>query len=62
MVVAAEQKSLLVAGGISDQPAWFVSMLSWFIPAYDTLKFASRARMILGDEKPTVNKRESAKR
>jgi hypothetical protein len=49
MVVAVEQKKLLVAGGIADQPGWFVSALSWFGPVYDTLKFMSRAKMILGD-------------
>lgn len=48
-MVAAEQKAMLVEGGIGDQPSWFISMLSWFVPAYDTQKFVSRAKMILGD-------------
>lgn len=50
MTVAVEQKCLLVSGGISSQPGWFINLLSWFGPAYDTQKFISRARMVLGDE------------
>ena len=49
MTVAVEQKKLLTSGGISDQPGWFITLLAWFGPAYDTLKFAARAKMILGD-------------
>jgi hypothetical protein len=50
MLVAVEHKALLVAGGLSDQPSWFVSLLAWFGPAYETSKFIARAKMILGDE------------
>lgn len=49
MTVATEQKALLNSGGIADQPGWFISMLSWFGPAYDRQKFVSRAKMVLGD-------------
>lgn len=48
--VSVEQKALLVDGGLSAQPAWFVSLLAWFGPAYDTQKFIARAKMILGDD------------
>lgn len=50
LLVASEQKVLLVPGGISDQPTWFISLLAWFAPAYDTQKFVSRAKMVLGDD------------
>jgi len=50
MVVAVEQKTMLIAGGIADQPAWFVSLLAWFGPAYEGLKFMSRVRMFVGDD------------
>jgi len=49
LVVSFEQKALLVAGGIADQPAWFIEQLGWFVTAYDSNKFTSRARMILGE-------------
>jgi len=61
MVVAAEQKVLLTSGGISEQPFWFVSLLSWFAPTYDSMKFAARARMILGDGS-TPDKKRGEKR
>lgn len=49
--VAAETGSLWQAGGIADQPHWFVDLLAWFLPSYNDLKFNSRARSILGDGK-----------
>jgi len=49
MVTSVEMKKLLVSGGIADQPGWFVSLLTWFAPLYDTAKFASRVKMVLGD-------------
>ncbi len=42
LVVACEQKSLLIDGGINNQPSWFIDYLSWFAPLYDSLKFSSR--------------------
>lgn len=57
MVVAVEQKQLLIPGGLSEQPSWFVTLLAWFGPAYDFLKFMSRVKMVLGDDsKSSVNK------
>lgn len=62
MTVAVEQKTLLVEGGLANQPHWFVSFLSWFGPTYDEQKFISRARMILGDggnsKQPTGTKKQ----
>lgn len=49
LVIACEQKALLVAGGIADQPYWFIEQLSWFATEFDKQKFISKARMILGD-------------
>jgi hypothetical protein len=39
---------MLKAGGLEDQPMWFIELLGWFIPRMDSLKFASKANMILG--------------
>ena len=61
MVVAVEQKAMLTEGGISAQPTWFITLLAWFGPAYDTMKFMSRAKMILGDDsKSSVQKQPAA--
>lgn len=49
--LAAETGMMLEAGGIADQPDWWIDMLGWFVPAYDQHKFMSRARAILGDGK-----------
>jgi hypothetical protein len=65
LVVAVEQKKLLVSGGIADQPGWFINMLAWFGPAYDQHKFISRAKMVLGDDKTSgtsVDTRKPGKR
>lgn len=50
LVLSYETKQLLYSGGIAQQPAWFVDLLSWFIPRYDELKFYSRAKAILGED------------
>ena len=60
MVVSVEQRALLVAGGLSEQPGWYVSLLAWFGPAYDTQKFMSRARMVLGGESTPQQKAQDA--
>lgn len=51
LTVAADTGAMLTQGGIEDQPAWFVELLAWFLPVYDQIKFASKARMVLGDGK-----------
>jgi hypothetical protein len=53
MVIAVEQKTLLFDGGLVDQPAWFIDLLAWFSPEYDMQKFLMKAKMILGDSKPS---------
>lgn len=52
--VAAETGMMLEAGGIADQPDWWIDLLSWFLPSYDQHKFASRVRSVLGDGKKGV--------
>jgi len=54
MTVACEQKVLLVAGGIADQPGWFIKLLAWFAPRYAMQNFTQKAQMVLGkgDDKP----------
>jgi hypothetical protein len=37
-----------VAGGLYDQPAWLMDLLSWFLPKYEIMKFLRKADMILG--------------
>jgi len=39
---------MLKAGGLEDQPDWFVELLGWLIPRLDIGKFVSKAQMILG--------------
>lgn len=52
--VCAEQKTLLVGGGLIDQPGWFVKLMAWFAPAYAMQNFSQKAQMVLGkgDSKP----------
>jgi hypothetical protein len=38
-----------IEGGISDQPAWWIDLVSELIPRMDDQRFYSRARAILGD-------------
>lgn len=49
MSVCVELKQLPYVGGMLDQPDWVVELLSWFAPRYDSAKFSSRARQVLGD-------------
>lgn len=59
MIVAVEQKAMLVEGGLGAQPTWFISFLAWFGPAYDTQKFISRAKMVLGDDKQETKNKQA---
>jgi len=53
LIVTAETGQLLEPGGISGQPSWYVDELAWFLPRYNSFKFASQAAMVFGsDEKP----------
>ena len=49
LVISAETGALWNDGGISEQPAWFVELLSTFIVRYNDQKFWGRARAILGE-------------
>lgn len=62
-IVAAETGQLYKAGGISEQPQWFLDLLRWFLPRYDQMKFISKADMILGGEsKPKSNPQSRGRR
>ena len=47
-MIAAETGAMLTSGGLSDQPEWFMELLGWLIPRLDSIKFISKATMILG--------------
>lgn len=51
LVVACETGCQWSLGGIDVQPAWWIDLLAWFSPSYNELRFAHRARAILGDGK-----------
>lgn len=51
LLVSFEYKTLPFAGSVSEQPHWVVELLNLFATSYDSSKFVSRAKMILGDEK-----------
>ena len=51
LTICCEIGTMWEAGGIENQPDWFLDMLSWFAPRYDQAKFVSRAKMILGEAK-----------
>jgi len=48
LTIAAISKNLLYAGGIVDQPSWFIDNLMWFLPKYEQVIFMTKAKMILG--------------
>jgi hypothetical protein len=58
LVLSAETGAQWQNGGISSQPDWWVDLASWFIPSYNELRFAHRARMILGDGKKSNGARK----
>lgn len=51
LMICAETGNLWNSGGISNQPSWFIELLSIFILRYNDHKFYSRAQAILGDGK-----------
>jgi len=51
LTITAETGNLWNIGGISDQPEWFIELLSIFLMRYNDHKFYSRAQAILGDGK-----------
>lgn len=65
LLLTAETGQMLVAGGMIDQPEWFIDNASWFVPKYDSIKFSNRMSMIFGsnkENKKTVVKNGSNKR
>lgn len=52
LLITAETGAMYRSGGITDQPEWYLELLSFFIPIYDRLKFIAKANMIIGDSKP----------
>ena len=63
LTIACETKTMLIEGGIANQPNWFIQLMAWFAPAYDLQKFIQRAQMILGDgsDKTTQNAKPQGK-
>lgn len=51
LTISADTGNLYCAGGVGDQPEWYVDLLTFFLPIYDRLKFIAKAKMILGDSK-----------
>jgi len=51
LIIAAETGTMIDEGGISNQPAWWVELLSEFVPRYNQQKIFSLAKAILGKGK-----------
>lgn len=49
LILAAETGVMYHDGGLSEQPQWWVELLSWFIPRYNDRKFIMRVESIVGD-------------
>lgn len=49
--VASETGAMWDDGSLSEQPEWFIDVLSWFLTKLDFAKFQTKARMVLGDGK-----------
>lgn len=47
--IAAESGTMWIAGGIGDQPEWWIELLSWFLPRYNDLRFSNRIKSIVGE-------------
>ncbi len=50
LVVCRETGAHWVSGGISEQPSWWIDLVTDFLPRMDDQRFYSRARAILGDD------------
>jgi hypothetical protein len=49
LLCSATTGSQWVSGGISEQPEWWIDLLSWFVTRYDMSNFTRKATMVLGD-------------
>lgn len=56
LVITAQTGAMLEVGGLNDQPSWWIELIGWFLPQYDTVKFTSRARTVLGEGGPSTAK------
>jgi hypothetical protein len=52
LMISADTGAMMVQGGLEDQPDWWIDLLGWFLPTYDQVRFAMKARSVLGDGKP----------
>lgn len=46
LMTAAESGTMLVEGGVSDQPDWWVELVGWFVPVLRNMTFYSRVNTI----------------
>lgn len=60
--VASETGTMWEHGPLSEQPDWFVDVLSWFLTKHDFAKFQTKARMVLGDGKKESSAPKSTSR
>jgi len=49
--ITAITGSMLFPGSISEQPDWYIDLLTIFLPVYDAQKFSTRMKSIFGDGK-----------
>ncbi len=56
LIVTLETGLGWVAGGLTDQPSWWLDLCAEFFIKYDDFKFNSRAKAILGDGKDNKTK------
>ena len=49
LLIATETGVMIERGGLRDQPSWWIEQLAWFATKYDSIKFASRMKSVLGD-------------
>jgi len=46
LMIASESGTMYEAGGLSEQPEWWIDLLGWFLPKYNDSKFYERANSI----------------
>lgn len=49
LVVATQCGTMWERGSLSEQPSWWIELLSWFVQKYNHEVFVQRAKMVLGD-------------
>lgn len=52
LILAAKTGAMLVDGGLLSQPAWFLDLLSWFLPRLAEIEFSMKAQQVLGGISP----------